>query len=299
MATIADELNAISVEHGYTGAAPKTIAEAIDALADTLAGEDVDSGRSIASAIHALAPYIGTGGGSQRVELFEETLTVEQAEDSYLAALAYTGDITDDPLHVVFDGVEYELPKSLMGNAVIYGTFTDGVPDFSTYPLALEKDPDGWYVHTETAGTHTIVAYTEKSSGGFEPKGTLAIRVYNSYLGVPEGDNFLFRVDSRGPLQSMQDINSYGNVYQGVSTLDSQSFLDGNFGIVGGGLYVALAVTIDAAGDADEVHVIFDGSEIEDVMRFVAGNNVIISFQVPNQDIDNDIIISYGDNGVD
>ena len=64
MATIADELNAISVEHGYTGAAPKTIAEAIDALADTLAGEDVDSGRSIASAIHALAPYIGSGGGT-------------------------------------------------------------------------------------------------------------------------------------------------------------------------------------------------------------------------------------------
>ena len=63
MATIADELNAISVEHGYTGAAPKTIADAIDALADTLAGEDVSSGRSIAGAIHALAPYIGTGGG--------------------------------------------------------------------------------------------------------------------------------------------------------------------------------------------------------------------------------------------
>ena len=63
MATIADELNAISVEHGYTGAAPKTIADAIDALADTLAGEDVKGGRSIAGAIHALAPYIGSGGG--------------------------------------------------------------------------------------------------------------------------------------------------------------------------------------------------------------------------------------------
>ena len=63
MATIADELNAISVEHGYTGAAPKTIAGAIDALTDTLAGEDIEERRTIAGAIHALAPYIGSGGG--------------------------------------------------------------------------------------------------------------------------------------------------------------------------------------------------------------------------------------------
>lgn len=62
MATIADELNAISVEHGYTGAAPKTIAGAIDALADTLAGTDVEGKRTIAGAVKALAPYIGGGG---------------------------------------------------------------------------------------------------------------------------------------------------------------------------------------------------------------------------------------------
>lgn len=63
MATIADELNAIAVEHGYTGAAPKTIAGAIDALADTLAGTDVEERRTIAGAVKALAPYIGSGGG--------------------------------------------------------------------------------------------------------------------------------------------------------------------------------------------------------------------------------------------
>ena len=192
MATIADELNAISVEHGYTGAAPKTIADAIDALADTLAGEDIEERRTIAGAIHALAPYIGGGGG-----------------------------------------------------------------------------------------------------GGFEPGSPLGIMVAtSSVLNVPEGEYFLFCIDSRGPLQSMQDINSYGNVYRGVSTLDSQSFR--NFGIVGGGLYVALAVTIDAAGDADKVQVHFSTNNIEDVMRFVAGNNVIISFQVPESDLDADIIIRYG-----
>ena len=69
MATIADELNAISVEHGYTGAAPKTIAGAIDALADTLAGTDVEERRTIAGAVKALAPYIGGGGGGSLGEL--------------------------------------------------------------------------------------------------------------------------------------------------------------------------------------------------------------------------------------
>lgn len=62
---IKEEITKIAVEQGYDGAKPKTIADAIDALADTLAGEDVKSGRSIAGAIHALAPYIGSGGGSE------------------------------------------------------------------------------------------------------------------------------------------------------------------------------------------------------------------------------------------
>lgn len=75
MATIADELNAISVEHGYTGAAPKTIAGAIDALADTLAGTDVEGRRTIAGAVKALAPYIGSGGGGSLGELQLSPLT--------------------------------------------------------------------------------------------------------------------------------------------------------------------------------------------------------------------------------
>lgn len=159
MATIADELNAISVEHGYTGAAPKTIAGAIDALADTLAGTDVEGKRTIAGAIHALAPYIG--GGAQRVEMFNETVTTEQDVGGFnSAALAYTGDITDDPLHVVFDGVEYELPKLNNGS---YGASADWRPDFSTYPLYIDDDDGQWGVITRDAGTHTIAAYVTQA----------------------------------------------------------------------------------------------------------------------------------------
>ena len=47
---------------GCSGDEPRTIAGAIDALADTLAGEDVNSGRTIAEAVRALAPYVGGSG---------------------------------------------------------------------------------------------------------------------------------------------------------------------------------------------------------------------------------------------
>jgi len=178
MASIKEEIAAIAADHGYTGPKPKSTAGAIDALADTLAGTDVKGSRSIAGAIHALAPYIGTGGGgTERVELFNETATTTARDGLNAATLAFTGNITYNPLHVVFDGTEYELPRSETTDAVGTKLVTYGAPfmgpagvDFSTYPLTIYKDPtgSGWLVFTETAGTYTIVAYTEKSSGGVE-----------------------------------------------------------------------------------------------------------------------------------
>lgn len=60
---IKEEITKIAVEQGYEGAKPKSIAQAIDALTDTLAGEDVKSGRSVVDAIRKYAPYVGSGGG--------------------------------------------------------------------------------------------------------------------------------------------------------------------------------------------------------------------------------------------
>lgn len=58
------EILAIAREHGYTGTS-STITGAINALADTLAGQDVVDGRSVSDAVKAIAPYIGGGGGSE------------------------------------------------------------------------------------------------------------------------------------------------------------------------------------------------------------------------------------------
>lgn len=162
---IAKEFIDIAVAHGYAGPQEElSVQEAIDALTDTLAGSDVDSGRTIAEAVRALAPYIGAGGGSQRVELFNETVTTVENDGYATAVLAFTGNTDADPLIVTFDGTEYELPRSettdMMGTTIIYGApLTEDVPDFSTYPLTLKKNSLGWMAYTETAGTHTIVAY--------------------------------------------------------------------------------------------------------------------------------------------
>ena len=165
MATIADELNAIGVEHGYTGAAPKTIAGAIDALADTLAGTDVEGKRTIAGTIHALAPYIGGGGGT-RVELFNGTVTTEGSDGMYRGLVLGNG-TTADEVYVTFDGTEYELPRVQFpgGGDYGYGAFGETGPDFSTYPLMLSysEEGEGWFVFTETAGTYTIAAYVTQA----------------------------------------------------------------------------------------------------------------------------------------
>jgi len=155
---IKEEITKIAVEQGYDGAKPKSIAQAIDALTDTLAGEDVKSGRSVVDAIRKYAPYVGTGGGgAERVELFNETATTKVDSRGFnKATLSYNNKIMDDPLHVVFDGVEYDLPRLSNGS---YGMVDGSVPNLLTYPLYIQKTIGAWVVHTETAGTHTIAAY--------------------------------------------------------------------------------------------------------------------------------------------
>lgn len=55
-----DALNAIAVEHGYTGDEPTSVVGAINAIVDAMGGDSNAVG--VADAITALAPYIGGGG---------------------------------------------------------------------------------------------------------------------------------------------------------------------------------------------------------------------------------------------
>lgn len=115
--------------------------------------------------------------------------------------------------------------------------------------------------------------------GGFEPKGVATITISGG-LTVPEQEYFLFNVDSRGPLQSMSDVPDYGNVYRGVAALSGTTST--SVGTVGGGLYVAVNVVgSNGAIDADKVAVEFNDAEITGVTKLTFGDNVILTFQVP------------------
>ena len=63
--TITQEIAAIvDAQGGSIEGYPTTIAGTLDALADTLAGSDVETGRSIADSVRAVGEHIGGGGGA-------------------------------------------------------------------------------------------------------------------------------------------------------------------------------------------------------------------------------------------
>lgn len=260
---IKEEITKIAVEQGYDGAKPKSIAQAIDALTDTLSGEDVKSGRSVVDAIRKYAPYVGAGGGSQRVKLFEETVTTEANPNTGLnmtpLAYAYAGKITDDPLHVVFDGTEYDLPRLEHGN---YGAMSDGHPDFSTYLLFLGYDDlsNSWMLITKDAGTHTVAAFVEKGLLGF------------GYAITGGGITELYV--SEKPI-----VDILSNPQFSVRVSDNTSDVHLNGLCVPSGLYVGLSFVSDS-GNAPEV------TGVEATVTETPTQNVwSIIFQMPANDV--------------
>ena len=95
---IKEEITKIAVEQGYDGAKPKSIAQAIDALTDTLAGEDVKSGRSVVDAIRKYAPYVGGGGGGVTLGALA-FIGVQGTEESGISVSTTPYDITSKETH--------------------------------------------------------------------------------------------------------------------------------------------------------------------------------------------------------
>lgn len=74
--TIAKAINDIAAAQGGTPARPATIAGAIDALNDALAGSDQKAARTIEDAVMLLGEHIGGGGGGT-----EHVITCYQATE--------------------------------------------------------------------------------------------------------------------------------------------------------------------------------------------------------------------------
>ena len=84
--TIAQKLNDIAKEQGGTPSADGTIASAIDALNDALAGSDQPAAQTIEAAVALLGQHIGGGGGvANSVSLgIDDDRTVTWLDTSYI-----------------------------------------------------------------------------------------------------------------------------------------------------------------------------------------------------------------------
>lgn len=100
--SIKSEILGIAQDHGYEGTA-QTITGAINALTDTLAGSDVAGGRTVASAIHALGPYIGGGGGGEIGDLVP-TPMVSMTAPEVGASFDGTTTMTASVVYIGIDG---------------------------------------------------------------------------------------------------------------------------------------------------------------------------------------------------
>lgn len=85
--TIADAFNEITIAQGGTPNYSGTIAAAIDALNDALAGSDQDAAQTIEGAVRLLGQHIGSGGGGGTVKCY----------------IANGDDAEDDPAFMVSD----------------------------------------------------------------------------------------------------------------------------------------------------------------------------------------------------
>lgn len=99
-------------------------------------------------------------------QLFSETVTTAlYDEDASEAKLAYSNEITADPLIVTLNGTEYICPKSTSLNGThMYGASYNnetGAFDFTEYPFRITSTDLGALFYTETPGTYTISASVE------------------------------------------------------------------------------------------------------------------------------------------
>lgn len=192
---------------------------------------------------------------------------------------------TADEVHVTFDGTEYELPRIQFpgGDDYGYGAFGETGPDFSTYPLMLSysEEADGWFVFTETAGTYTIVAYTENSSGG-TTLGELAD------VSVIEGGDSITIYVSTTPY----DITS-GETYSDVddSVYNNTNVLNApiNYVNVPSGCYVVIYTSLPTTEWATDRLTVYDGSREQQitsgfecrVLEDSSSANVFFTMQIP------------------
>lgn len=104
--TIASAFNDIATAHGGTPSDSGSIASAIDALNDALAGSDQEAAQDIEGAVRLLGQHIGGGSASGTIEITENGEGIDVAQYAY-ADVNVSGGTVDvgDPVLVTISSV--------------------------------------------------------------------------------------------------------------------------------------------------------------------------------------------------
>ena len=100
--------------------------------------------------------------------VYSDSIDPEGEVSPFTAYISLTMTATD-LIKVVYDGVEYVLPKQVFNEKIYYGAVPAFLPadiDFTNYPFLIQVSPEILRVYTETAGLHTLAISVPQSGGG-------------------------------------------------------------------------------------------------------------------------------------
>lgn len=131
--TIANAFNEIAVAQGGTASTSGTIAGAIDALNDALAGSDQDAAATIEDAVRLLGQHISSGGGGAT----KHSITCKV--DGEAVASMLTDDVTWSSQYNVWIGNGAAVSEALPG--AVLGL----LDEYSNYSITLATDSNNRY----------------------------------------------------------------------------------------------------------------------------------------------------------
>ena len=164
MTTVTKEIMNLARKAGYEGEDKKNVVKAIDALADTLAGENLEQATNVAAAIRKLQPYVGGGGGNPYEYLGIEFITIDIA--SHTLPTSGEGDQTIDEI----EKISAQSTVGIYPNPLLLQITTSAEPSVNqlVIPIASEETTEIYLQATTNVGDLIPSAMTTTGDVSFD-----------------------------------------------------------------------------------------------------------------------------------
>ena len=162
--TIAQAFDEITVQHGGTASKSGSIASAIDALNDALAGSDQEAAQDIEGAVRLLGQHIGGGSASGTIEITENGEGIDVAQYAYADVNVSQGGLPDYVFLMIATYVDEDLTLPNTASEIIAAM--DSPNNKTIILLEPPTDPhDAYYAVLGLEEVDTSEGYTFKFNG--------------------------------------------------------------------------------------------------------------------------------------